>query len=258
MRSREAVDRRRRWTPGGLLISVSLLLALPQLGSNAQAAADGGQPSESEVQRALAAVKADPNLATERKRRVPSFADGKLDDRSARPPTITWLRDLFRWLGETSRALLWVVGALFVMFLVRMLIGLVRKVNPRPATVVAAAPTHVRDLDIRPESLPEHIGAAALQLWIEQQPRAALALLYRGLLSRLVHVHGIAIRESTTEAGCIELARQLPAPLPGCVQQLVRCWQRAVYGGMQPADAEFQSLCNDFDAAFAAPARQAT
>ena len=42
------------------------------------------------------------------------------------------------------------------------------------------APSHVRDLDIRPESLPDDVGAAALALWQRGEQRAALALLYRG------------------------------------------------------------------------------
>src|SRR4029079_6929748 len=73
------------------------------------------------------------------------------------------------------------------------------------------APTHVRDLDIRPESPTDDIGAAARQLWDRGEQRAALALLYRGMLSRLAHVHRVPIRDSSTEGDCVELASaQLP------------------------------------------------
>ena len=68
-------------------------------------------------------------------------------------------------------------------------------------------PSHVRELDIRPESLPDDIGAAALAVWERGEQRAALALLYRGLLSRLVHAHGVPIRASSTEGDCLALAQ---------------------------------------------------
>ncbi len=51
----------------------------------------------------------------------------------------------------------------------------------------ARLPSHVRELDIRPESLPDDIGAAVRALWLAGERRAALSLLYRGTLSRLVH-----------------------------------------------------------------------
>ena len=213
------------------------------------ATAAGEQATESEIQRALAVVKDDPNLATEGKRRVPTFGDGKRPEREPRAPTAAWLRDLFEWVGQTSRALLWVLGAIFGTLLLVMLVRLLRNPSLRRSAAATATPTHVRDLDIRPESLPEDIGAAALRLWDQHEQRAALALLYRGLLSRLVHAHGLQIRQSTTEAGCIELAQlHLQAEPADYVVRLVRGWQRAVYGGMHPEDGEFRALCTDFDA----------
>ena len=50
------------------------------------------------------------------------------------------------------------------------------------------------------------IGAAARVLWDRGDHRAALALLYRGMLSRLAHVHRIPIRDSSTEGDCLALA----------------------------------------------------
>jgi hypothetical protein len=108
-------------------------------------------------------------------------------------------------------------------------------------------PTHVRDLDIRPESLPSDIGAAARQLWDSGEHRAALALLYRGLLSRLAHVHKVPIRDSTTEGDCLSLAVQhVDETRHAYVAQLVRTWQRAVYGGAEPDTATVHALCDAF------------
>ena len=53
-------------------------------------------------------------------------------------------------------------------------------------------------------------GCAAL--WDRGDHRAALALLYRGLLSRLVHVHRVPIRDSSTEGDCLALAARCLTP----------------------------------------------
>jgi hypothetical protein len=112
------------------------------------------------------------------------------------------------------------------------------------------APSHVRDLDIRPESLPDDVGAAALALWERGEQRAALALLYRGTLSRLVHVHAVPIRASSTEGECLALARQrVPAATGRYATQLVETWTGAVYGAQTPAGSVVQALCGEFAAA---------
>jgi hypothetical protein len=118
------------------------------------------------------------------------------------------------------------------------------------------APTHVQDLDIRPESLPPDIGAAARDLWDRGEQRAALALLYRGMLSRLAHVHEVPIRDSSTEGDCLALAaRTLDASRVAYATQLVRTWQRAIYGGLTIETAEVWDLCAEFAAHLDGPTR---
>jgi hypothetical protein len=105
----------------------------------------------------------------------------------------------------------------------------------------------VRELDIRPESLPDDVGAAAAALWKRGEHRAALSLLYRGALSRLVHDHAVPIRAATTEGECLELARRaLDADRGEFFTRLVRAWQLAVYGARLPEDADALALCRDF------------
>ena len=111
-------------------------------------------------------------------------------------------------------------------------------------------PTHVRDLDIRPETLPAEIGAAARALWDRGEHRAALALLYRGMLSRLAHVHHVPIRDSSTEGDCLSMAaRHLSRGKCDYTALLVRVWQRFVYGGETVDDSTVYALCHDFASA---------
>jgi len=106
----------------------------------------------------------------------------------------------------------------------------------------------VREVDIRPESLPTDIGAAVRELWLAGEHRAALSLLYRGALSRLVHSYQVAIGDASTEGDCVRLARAaLPPPRGDFVTALVDAWQLAVYGGRPLAAEHVLRLCADFD-----------
>src|SRR5690606_22001794 len=145
------------------------------------------------------------NLSPERPiRTLRWLGDGKQPERR-KPGWLAWLEGLFQWIGGASRLLLWIaivsMLGLLAIFLKRVFSG----IQYTPRTQAAQAPTHVQEMDIRPESLPDDIGGAALQLWERNEHRAALALLYRGMLSRLVHSHAVPIRESTTEADCLTL-----------------------------------------------------
>lgn len=202
-------------------------------------------PTESEVRAAVDRVKADPNLSQERKTRTLRWKDD--DDRRERSSFGRWIADFFVWLGQLSRVLMWVVGGLLAIALGVALYRMIRNIEAREISKIDVVPTHVRDLDIRPESLPDDIGAAATALWQRGEHRAALALLYRGLLSRLAHTHRVPIRDSTTEGDCIALAaKYLQADRKDYVTRLIRVWQRATYGGRDAQADEVQALCAEF------------
>jgi hypothetical protein len=170
------------------------------------------------------------------------------------PAWLTWILGLFRWLDQSARLLLWASAAMLAGMLVVYILRIVRARQAEAAGVEFTAPTHVRDLDIRPETLPDDIGAAARALWDEGAHRASLALLYRGLLSRLAHVHRLPIRDSTTEGDCLTLAgTHLADARRAYTAQLVRVWQRAVYGGQPAATSAVYVLCDGFAAALDAP-----
>lgn len=209
---------------------------------------------EPEVAAAVEELKADPNLATDRTVRILRWKDR--NEPRKRGAWLEWLADLIRWVAQTGRIIVWLTVGVFAALLVLFVIRFVRQLRPSAVARRFEAPTHVRDLDIRPESLPDDIGASAMALWQGGEHRAALSLLYRGLLSRLVHVHEIPIRHSTTENDCIDLAaRHLPAERSNYVSRLVRVWQMAVYGGHEPRTEDVQQLCDGFADALAAPAR---
>lgn len=226
--------------------------------AQAGAEQDAGRAlTQADIDAAVAKVKADPNLSQERKVRVLRWRGDKKEEKEKPARSsgwFDWLGDFFGFIAETGRVIVWLALAAAVALLGVLIFRLVREMGPRDRPLAFAAPTHVRDLDIRPESLPDDIGAAALAMWNRGEQRAALALLYRGLLSRLVHAHAVPIRHSSTEGDCLALTQQrLDRARAEYAAKLIRVWQRAVYGAQTPRTADVEALCNDFAAALDKP-----
>jgi uncharacterized protein DUF4129 len=234
-----------------LALFATVLAMMLAFGAPARSvAADGAPITEDDVHRALAEVKKDPNLSAERKMRMLRWVEqNKPKPRDRDMSWLSWLGDLFGWFASNGRYLFWGVLAVLAGFLIVYLARLVGGWRAPDKNQRIDVPSFVRDLDIRPESLPPDIGAAARKLWDEGEHRAALALLYRGLLSRLVHVHQVPIKDSTTEGDCVALAnRHLPSDERKLyVKSLVRLWERAVYGGEAVPTESVHTLCNEFD-----------
>jgi Domain of unknown function (DUF4129) len=210
------------------------------------------QPTEQEVKAAVAKLKEDPNLGSVKKshrlqwKKRNEPAQKAADDHSG---WLSWLADAISWFSGTARALLWVIGVLLAGLLGLYIKRFLELRGGGPSPLRIAMPTHVSALDIRPESLPDDIGASALAMWERGEHRAALALLYRGALSRLAHVHGVPIQDSSTEGDCLRLANSHLPPGPAAyVARLIGVWQRAVYGKSDPTDQEMRSLCTEFAA----------
>jgi hypothetical protein len=214
----------------------------------------GHAPDAEEIARAVETVKADPNLATERKVRTLRWVDEAHPSPNGSGESLNWLFQFLGWFAQSARVLVWVAVAIVVGLGVIYLIRLLPATRRAAKSVQVAAPTHVQDLDIRPESLPDDVGAAARALWDRGEHRAALSLLYRGLLSRLAHVHKVPIRDSSTEGDCLRMsASRLRDPQRDYVARLIQIWQRAVYGDQQPEADSVHSLCDEFAPALDAP-----
>jgi hypothetical protein len=235
-----------------VLLAAWLVAGVTHADEAAPAPAASAPVTVEQVRAVVAELRGDPAFAnrhTEKRLRW-------IDDGASRPPPGQppgWLRQLARWLSEGGRGLAWVLGAIAVaMFLVFVW----RWVRVKADDVMARAalrPSHVNELDIRPESLPDDIAAAARALLRRGERRAALSLLYRGALSRLVHDHAVPIRAASTEGECLRLA-QGTLPVEGGLyfEQLVRAWQTEVYAGRSADAAGVDALCAQFDRHFAA------
>ena len=214
--------------------------------ASAQSAVPPGVPlSRAEVSAAVEQLRKDPNLGGERKIRSLRWTGSQSTPEPVKAPP--WLVGLFEFLGQSSSALLWMAGAVGVGVAA---IWLIRVMQARAPVIEEPAPaTAAREseLDIRPASLPEDIGAAALALLESGRTRDALSLLYRGALSRAVHRFGAVIGESFTEGEALKAVNaRLDPPRVAYFAELVGIWQRAMYAGERAAHEPIAHLCTGF------------
>ena len=238
-----------------LALAAVLMLVAP-----AVRGADLAPAPLAEVQRVVKEMNADPALNgqhLEHQLRWKNRNEHKREANDAAP----WMLQIARWFAGAGRGLMWVLGAIAVALIA---VYAWRWASVRSDALRARAellPSHVNELDIRPESLPDDIAGAAAARSRRGEQRAALSLLYRGALSRLVHDHRVAIRAASTEGECVQLtARALSADATAYFRRLVDAWQTEVYAGRGAEPAAVLALCTEFDAHFAplpGPAPQA-
>ncbi|MCY1283504.1 hypothetical protein D9M69_365380 [compost metagenome] len=112
-----------------------------------------------------------------------------------------------------------------------------------PQRRVREAPSVLFGLEVAPESLPDDIAGTVERLW-DSQPREALGLLYRALLSRLIHDLRVPLKGSHTEGEVLALVEQLQqTELSRFSQVLTRHWQNLAYGHRPPPSGLKRGLC---------------
>ena len=213
-------------------------------------ASGAADPRAARIEAAVQRLRADPLLSGRHKEHRLRWKDE--DEPRKKPPDkpnlgfLDWLASLGSFINDTSRFLLWALAAVLVA------VGLVSarhlvQLRAFRRAKAASAVSHVRDLDVRPESLPDDVGAAAWALWQAGQVPAALSLLYRGALSRLIHRFVVPITASATEGECLDLARgRLEPGALRYVTQVVRAWEASTYGGRSLSNAMGEALCTGF------------
>jgi hypothetical protein len=240
---------------------LSVLVACSGGGANAAADPPGPGPlpalgtpiTSDEIQAAAAKLRADPDLGVEHKVRSLRWTQSSAPNRPQTPPP--WLEGLFEYLGQTGSVLIWVAGAIAAAIAVIWAYRTFKARTPVLETISAPTVTRVGEMDIRPESLPDDIGTAALALAEAGKTREALSLLYRGALSRAVHRFGVSIGESYTEGEALRaVGKRLDTARVSYFTDLVGTWRRAVYAGERMTADRVRPLCRGFRAALDAAA----
>jgi hypothetical protein len=249
------------WRPGARLLSAWLLGAwLLGTGFVAHAARAADAPRAAAVPRtaiddaaldaAVAQVRKDPNVGGEKKTKMLHWISSDKPPPKTATPTAPWILQFFDYLAQTANLLIWGAGILAAGFVGVGIYRLVRARGPRVKSLQAAArATRIGEFDIRPDSLPADVGAAARALLEAGRTREALALLYRGSLSRAVHTYGVPIGEAFTEGEVLRAVdARLDAPRADYFRELVALWQRFVYAGERAGAESVARLCAGFGA----------
>ncbi|KIH82012.1 DUF4129 domain-containing protein [Pseudomonas batumici] len=183
---------------------------------------------------------------------------GEPSSKASSKPSSGWLKSLLEHfdsriagtLTQGLEILLWaLVFGLLAWLVWRYRDGLLtfvgRRRRPRAKPAPSPAP-QLFGLALGIETLPDDIAASAEALW-PRQPREAMSLLYRGLLSRLLHDYQLPLKNADTEGQVLERLAQLQEPaLQAFSQELTGHWQNLAYGHRLPAAHQQQALCESW------------
>jgi uncharacterized protein DUF4129 len=171
---------------------------------------------------------------------------------------LSWLGPLARAFAElvsiVARIGAWLVIPIALALLVVAAARGVRLGGWRSAAPVPEAPLR-RGFDLRPESLPSDVVAAARARFAANDPAGALSLLYRAALVELARRFRLRLPASATEGECERLARSAgDSSLVDDFAALARAWLYCAYAHRPPAPDEWDALCARFAAGFGARA----
>ena len=173
-------------------------------------------------------------------------------DATAESSDLDFLGKLAQLLADLQQYLLW---TLVVVAAVAFAVLLHRRA-PRwfaPPAAKYRPPDALFGLALAPESLPDDVAGAAAELVRAGRLREALALLYRGALSVLVHRDHVPLAEGDTEGDCVRAARgALPEPAAAYFARLVQAWTHAAYAGRPPDADAATRLCREWTPHFGA------
>ncbi|MBX3743438.1 MAG: hypothetical protein KF712_20805 [Akkermansiaceae bacterium] len=110
--------------------------------------------------------------------------------------------------------------------------------------VEAPSARMVMGMEVTAESLPKDIPTAAWALWTAGRRHEALALLYRGTISKVIDVARVEIQESDTEGDCLRRVVDAGSIAhPDYFKGLTGAWMKLAYAAQEPPEMEVRALC---------------
>lgn len=190
------------------------------------------------------------------------FGDEQAQKKDAKGKPPGWLKNLLESLGKDRfggvaqglEILLWglllaALGWLIWRYRDWLQAFVSRRPLPRKKRP-AAMPQQLFGLEVSSETLPADVAARAAELWASQ-PREALGLLYRALLSRLLEDYHLPLGVADTEGQVLERIKVLQQPqLEAFSISLTRHWQNMAYGHQVPGADLQPQLCGAWRSLF--------
>jgi hypothetical protein len=165
-----------------------------------------------------------------------------------------------QWVPIVAQMLeiaLWIGAAALLGWVLLHLMRLAQWLPKRRGGRTAAPPSMLFGLALTPESLPQEVPGAVAALLREGHMRAALSLLYRATLVRLMHEHHVKIPESATEGECQRIVGgQRPGAEGEYFDRLTSAWVWCAYGHVTPAAPDIDALTKVWEQLYGAPSRE--
>lgn len=166
-----------------------------------------------------------------------------------------WAESLIKFaelMAKGLRGLLYVLIALAIAALLVVLYRQRHRFMIKPGAPVRA-PDMLFGLDLRPDSLPNDIAAAALAEVDAGRLAAALSLLYRGALVALIEQHRIEFRDGDTENNCLHRVKgRIDAEATQYFAELLEAWKRTAYAETPPTAPIARDFCQRWPRHFSA------
>lgn len=160
----------------------------------------------------------------------------------------SWLKKLAALSAAAVRVVMWIAGAILLAVLLYYVAKFVRR-RGLPARR-GPRPDFLFGFDVRPESLPDDVAAAAEALAGQGRLRAALSLLYRGALVRFLD-EGVEFLQGDTEGDCLRRVRAAATPRRrDYFLRLVLAWQNHAYAHRAIATPDLLALAGQWRAHF--------
>jgi hypothetical protein len=147
------------------------------------------------------------------------------------------------WAAMILRVLLWALVAAAIVFLLWKLWRNLPRLAWRRQRDEYRPPPSLFGMELAPQTLPPDVAASALGLAREGKLREALALLYRGALSQLVHRWGVRLLASHTEAEVLSLA---PFEAKKYLEKLIDAWRACAYARRPPDEQSVEALAEGY------------
>lgn len=208
---------------------------------------------DSRAKATIRAVLADPVFGGEKKEkewRYVSTSPDKSPDKVKPPSWLGTLRDAIEYLSRVLRLLVYFALAILLAVLIYLAYRY-RDAWLGPMKGRAAPPSFLFGLDVRPESLPDDVAAAALAELQKGSASGALSLLYRAALVSLIHHSQLDFHAGHTEDDCLQLVRAaVDTGHSSYFAELLDAWKRTAYAHEPPPMPVLESLCTRWSAHF--------
>lgn len=183
--------------------------------------------------------------------------DQALGDAEGLPGFFQWIVDVLegftRGFAAFGKALLLIVAGLLLGWLLfRAWANRDYRVIREPAAVKQGAhPASLFGLSLEGDALPADVAAACRHLLQQGDARAALSLLYRGVLVALLEHDRLEIADSATEGECVEQVLALCPEAQGAYfARLTRLWIATAYDHQVPDQQLVGGLCGEWERLF--------